>query len=151
MCDYSLVALRSRLAVDGEELVTYRFPTGSLGLTTPAELELYKPGAECWWSSPDASKVACAVCIPHGSRLYLRDIPERLQERLRVDRDEEVVFIQMSAEFGRHRDGVRFTNGQEILLQRLAEGQHARVLSLLPDASLEDETVGQAPIDVVAI
>lgn len=140
MCDYSLVALRTRLAVDREELVTYRFPTGSLGLTAPAELELYKPEPHAWWSSHDASKVACAVCIPHGARLRLRDIPELLQQKLGVGAEEEVVFIQMSAEVGRHRDGVRFTNGQEILLQRLAEGQHARVVSVLSSASAEEPT-----------
>jgi hypothetical protein len=43
---------------------------------------------------------------------------------------ETVEFIQTSADAGRHRDGVRFSNGQEILLQRLAEGQRATVLSL---------------------
>lgn len=139
MCDHSLVALRTRLAVDREELVTFRFPTGSLGLTAPAELELYRPEPHAWWSSPDASKVACAVCIPHGARLRLRDIPERLQQQLGVGAEEEVVFIQMSAQAGRHRDGVRFKNGQEILLQRLAEGQRARVESLLSGASAEEE------------
>lgn len=130
MCDYSLAALRTRLAVDGEELTTYRFPTGSLGLTTPAELEMYKPEFHGWWSSFDPANVPCAVCIPHGSRLWLRDIPERLQVKLGISAEEPVTFIQMSAEVGRHRDGVRFANGQEILLQRLAEGQHARVESL---------------------
>lgn len=137
MCDYSLAALRTRLAVVGEELVTHRFPTGSLGLTTPAELELHRPG-NGWWPSLDPAKVACAVCIPHGSRLTLRDIPERLQQRLGIGAVEDVVFIQMSAESGRYRDGVRFSNGQEILLQRLVEGQHARVLCLLPVDSAEE-------------
>ena len=33
MCDYSLATLQTRLAVEGEELVVYRFPTGSIGLT----------------------------------------------------------------------------------------------------------------------
>lgn len=143
MCDYSLVALRTRLAVDGEELVTYRFPTGSLGLTTPAELEVHRPG-NGWWPSLDPTKVACAVCIPHGSCLILRDIPERLQQRLGIGAEEEVIFIQLSAEPGRYRDGVRFSNGQEILLQRLAEGQHAKFVRLQPDDSarqLEDQVV----------
>ena len=132
MCDYSLAALRTRLAVDGEELVTHRFPTGSLGLTTPAELEQHRPG-NGWWSTLDPAQIACAVCIPHGARLYLRNIPERLQQRLGVGAEEPVVFIQTSAEPGRYRDGVRFSNGQEILLQRLVEGQHARVECLQPD------------------
>ena len=45
----------------------------------------------------------------------------------------------MGAEVGRHRDGVRFANGQEILLQRLAEGQHARVVSVLLSATPEEQ------------
>jgi hypothetical protein len=40
---------------------------------------------------------------------------------------------------GTHRDGLRFTNGQEILLQRLAERQRAAVLSL-SSALPEEET-----------
>jgi hypothetical protein len=32
MCDYSLMGIRNRLAVEGEELVTSRFSTGSVGL-----------------------------------------------------------------------------------------------------------------------
>ena len=38
MCDYSLMAVPNRLAQEGEELVTHRFPTGSLGLASPANL-----------------------------------------------------------------------------------------------------------------
>ena len=138
MCDYSLLALRTRLAVEREELVTYRFPTGTLGLTAPAELEQFKPGAEGWWVPTDAEKVACAVCVPHGSHLQLRDIPERLQQQLGIRAEEQIAFIQMSAESGRHRDGVRFANGQEILLQRVAEGQHVTVVSLSLDSSGEN-------------
>lgn len=140
MCDYSLAALRTRLAVDGEELVTYRFPTGSIGMTAPAELEMYRSEPNSWWSTHDPSKVACAVCIPHGSRLRLSGIPERLQQQLGVNAEEDIVFIQRSADGGRHRDGVRFTNGQEILLQRLVEGQRARVVSVL---LAEDIAAGQ--------
>ena len=130
MCDYSLAALRTRLAVEGEELMTHRFPTGSIGLTAPAELERYKEEFHGWWLALDPSRVPCAVCIPHGARLLLRDIPERLQRTIGVGAEEEVLFMQMSADEGRHRDGVRFANGQEILLQRLAERQCARVISL---------------------
>ena len=48
MCDYSLAGLRTRLAVEGEELVLYRFPTGSLGLTSPAELEGHRKEFRGW-------------------------------------------------------------------------------------------------------
>ena len=139
MCDYSLAGLRTRLAVEGEELVVYRFPTGSLGLTSPAELEAHGKEFRGWQSWFDPRKVPCAVCIPPGARFLLRDIPDHLQKQLGVGVVENVVFIQMSAEVGRHRDGLRFTNGQEILLQRLAERQRAAVLSL-SSALPEEET-----------
>jgi hypothetical protein len=38
MCDYSLQGLPNRLAVVGEQLVTYRFPTRSVGLATPTDI-----------------------------------------------------------------------------------------------------------------
>ena len=34
MCDYSLASIPNRLAVEGEQLVAYRFFTGSIGLTS---------------------------------------------------------------------------------------------------------------------
>ena len=35
MCDYSLAGVPNRLAMEGEELVVHRFPTGAPGLTSP--------------------------------------------------------------------------------------------------------------------
>jgi hypothetical protein len=135
MCDYSLTALQTRLAEEGEELVTYRFPTGTMGLTSPAEIERCKRQVHGWrpWFNP--REVPCAVCIPPYARLRLHDIPERLQRQLGVRAVEEVVFIEMNSMPGRHRDGVRFQNNQEASLQQFAEGQCADVLSV----SLETE------------
>ena len=143
MCDYSLAGLRTRLAVEGEELVLYRFPTGSLGLTSPAELEAHRKEFRGWQSWFDPREVPCAVCIPPGARLLLRDIPDHLQKHLGVGVVENVVFTQRSSESGRHRDGLRFKNGQEILLQRLTERQRAAVLSLSPGLQ-EAETYAAA-------
>lgn len=130
MCDYSLAAMQTRLAVEGEELSVYRFPSGSLGLTSPAELERCKPELRGWRSWFNPRQAPCAVCIPPGARLLLLDIPKRLQQQRGVGPSEPVVFIQTSATAGRHRDGLRFRNNQEILLQHLAEGQRVVVLSL---------------------
>ena len=136
MCDYSLAALRTRLAVVGEELIIYRFPTGTLGFTSPAELARCKHELRGWRVWVNSREVPCAVCIPPYARLKLHEIPERLQRQLGVGVVEQVVFIQMSDMPGRHRDGVRFTNNQEILLQHLCEGQHAEILSLsLPESA----------------
>jgi len=138
MCDYSLAEVRTRLATEGEDLTVYRFPTGTLGFTSPAELE-QRSELRGWrsWFSP--RQVPCAVCIPPGARLVLRDIPARLQSGLGLGLEEEVVFVQTGMDAGRHRDAVRFRNNQELLLQRLAEGQRARVVSLGDDPMIVEE------------
>ena len=140
MCDYSLAAMQTRLAIEGEELSVYRFPSGSLGLTSPAELERCKPELRGWRSWFNPRQAPCAVCIPPGARLLLFDIPKRLQQQRGLGASEQVTFIQTNATPGRHRDGVRFRNNQEILLQHLAEGQRVVVLTL---ASQEDNAPEQ--------
>jgi hypothetical protein len=135
MCDYSLGGIRTRLAVEGEELVIHRFQTGSLGLASPAELEALQHEVSGWRSAFNTANSVCAVCIPPGARLVLRDIPQRLQSQLGLGEIEQVTFIQKDVPEFRHRDAVRFQNNQEILLQRLSQGQRAIVRSL----SLEEE------------
>lgn len=120
MCDYSLAHFPNRLAVEGEELVVHRFATRTLGLAP----------ARCGWKQFLLPSRLPAVCVPPGARLRLYDIPEELQWRLGVGAVEEVTFIERSLEPFTYRDGVRFANGREILLQRLRCGQRAEVLSL---------------------
>ena len=139
MCDYSLAAFRNRLAVEGEELIVYRFPTGCLGLISPAAPEAVQRAFGVWQPRFNAHEFPCAVCIPHGASLLLRDIPKHLQQRVGVGAEEHVTFIQMSAS-GRYRDGVRFRKGQELLLQQLLQGQRADVLSLSSPTLPEEET-----------
>ena len=142
MCDYSLAEVRTRLAVEGEDLTVYRFPTGTLGFTSPSELAQL-PELRGWRSWFSVRQVPCAVCIPPGARLMLCDIPSRLRSGLGLGVEEEVAFIQVGMDAGRHRDAVRFRNNQELLLQRLAEGQRARVVSMGGDsASAETELAG---------
>ena len=120
MCDYSLAHFPNRLAVDGERLRLRRFSTRTLGFA-PARRKL----REIFFP-----EMAPVVCLPHGARLRLRDIPDHLQYQLKVGKVEEVMFVQQSAEAYRHRDAVRFNNGREILVQLLECGQRAVVLSL---------------------
>ena len=120
MCDYSLVGISNRLAVEGEPLEVHRFPTGTLGLASPC------PSQSRWWSA----KQTPAVCIPPGARLLLRDIPKGLQQQFSVRGTEEVAFVQLSDTAYQFRDAVRFNNGREILLQQLQCGQQVEVLSL---------------------
>jgi len=140
MCDYSLAEVRSRLAIEGEDLTVYRFPTGTLGFASPAELE-QRPEMRGWRSWFSLRQVPCAVCIPPGAQLVLRDIPPRLQTGMGLRAEEEVVFQQIGMDAGRHRDAVRFRNNQELLLQRLTEGQRAKVVSLGGDQITAEETL----------
>ena len=145
MCDYSLHLFPSRLGVDGEELVVHRFGGASLGLASPSDLPAPQATAtsgkrsrwtqiKSWFQRPlwEAEKRVCAVCIPPGSRLILRDIPKTLQRELGVGEIEHVTFTQISAEVNTYRDAVRFQNSRQLLLQRLREGQRVTVVSLSP-------------------
>ncbi|HUI54000.1 MAG TPA: hypothetical protein VLY04_03455 [Bryobacteraceae bacterium] len=134
------MAVPNRLAREGEELVTYRFPTGSLGMASPADVKRVaapRPGMRrtVWrtlkeWFDPPPATAVCAVCIPPGARLELRGIPARLQQQLGVSCEEEVVFTQISANVNSYRDALRFGGGHEVRLQDLREGMWVRVLDL---------------------
>ena len=140
MCDYSLYEFPNRLAREGEELVTYRFPLGSIGLVSPMELrnEQTKPTATRFWGavrslSEGASRArsVCAICVPPGARLILKDIPAQVQKEMGVRSEEGATFIQTSAESHRHRDAIQLSNGSVIPLQQLREGQRIEILSLV--------------------
>lgn len=138
MCDYSLMAVPNRLAREGEELISHRFPTGSLGLASPADLQRTPPPAarKSFWTAfkeffqPAEAAAVCAVCIPPGARLRLEDVPARLQTELGVGACEDVTFTQITASAHSYRDAVRFRNGREVRLQELREGQRVKVLDL---------------------
>lgn len=143
MCDYSLQGVPNRLAVEGEELITYRFLTGSVGLATPADIAAAKrpkPQERCrrsWWSALkqwldpviELDRVP-AVCIPPGAHLFMNHIPEMLRLKCALHAVEDVTFVQLSADANRYRDGIQFRNGRQVLLQEIAEGVHFEVLSL---------------------
>ena len=145
MCDYSLMAVPNRLAREGEDLVAHRFPSGSLGLASPADLKRAidppLPNRKTVWRrvveffDPPRTEPVPAVCIPPGARLQLQDIPARMQQDLCVGPCEPVTFTQISAAVNTYRDAVRFLNGREVRLQELREGQRVRVL----DLSVADE------------
>jgi hypothetical protein len=138
MCDYSLFAVPNRLAEEQEDLVAHRFPTGSMGLASPADLrrDSTNPGGATFWARfkqwflPVANKPVPAVCIPPGARLQLSHIPAGLQQQHSIGDSEEVTFTQLSASSYAYRDAIRFANGKTVLLQDLPEGLHARVASL---------------------
>jgi len=133
------MAIPNRLAVEQEDLVAHRFPTGSMGLASPADLRRIaepKEQPKTFWAavknffSPPRTEPVPAVCIPPGARLMLSDIPARLQHELGVSSDEEVTFTQITATVNSYRDSVRFSNGRVLRLQELREGQRVKVLDL---------------------
>jgi len=134
------MAVPNRLAQEGEELVAHRFPTGSLGLASPADIQRVASPApvarRTFWCTlkeffnPPKSEPVAAVCIPPGARLMLQDIPIRLQHEAGIGPVEEVTFTQISAAANSYRDAVRFRNGREVRLQELREGMHVTVLDL---------------------
>jgi hypothetical protein len=140
MCDYSLTGIPNRLAVEGEELVTYRFPTGSIGLASPAEVKASVdcPGqgkrrslweaAKYWFSSPNIKSV-CAVCIAPGTILQMSRIPDDIGRRFALCTIEDVTFTQLTAEPFHYRDAIRFRSGRHVLLQALREGIAFKVKS----------------------
>jgi hypothetical protein len=160
MCDYSLWGLPTRLAADGEQLVVHRFPTGSMGLASTADLKSLKEATEpepapgIWgriqrfFQSDPQPQVPPAVCIPPGSVLIMRNISTAIRQRYRVQAEEGVVFVQTSANPNSHRDAVQFTNGRHALLQEFHEGVEAEVLSvsgnMLPVPE-ERELAGASP------
>ena len=76
MCDYSLLGVPNRLAVEGEELVVHRFDTGSMGLTEPLGRGTEDLNRPFWaiikeWFIPAESRGAVAVCISPGAALLV--------------------------------------------------------------------------------
>jgi len=151
MCDYSLMAVPNRLAQEGEELVTHRFPTGSLGMASPADIQAAitprQPRQQTIWQKiraffdPTAAPAVCAVCLPPGAKLLICDIPPRLQQQWRTGEREEAVFTQLTAAANTYRDAVRFSGGCEVRLQEFREGMRVRVLDLSATEQVELESL----------
>lgn len=110
MCDYSLEMYRSRPAVAGEEYETRRFHSGSVGFVAAGDMET-------------------AICVACDMRLALSRIPMDLQQSLNIGDKDEVTFVRIEA--GPYHDGVRFSNGAEVTLQKLGVGVRAWVVDAL--------------------
>ncbi len=113
MCDYSLEVYGSRPAREGERYVTTRFPSGTIGLTAPG-------------------KAGTAVCLNCDTALEIDGNPESMCRELSVRPHEDAVFIRLDS--GTYRDGVRFSSGTEVSLQRFAPGVTIAVKQLLEKA-----------------
>ena len=140
MCDYSLMSYRNRLAEVGEELESYRFPSSTIGFAAVddlhriAEQRSSRPkGFRAWLVRLFAAQDQCdvtAICIPEGSRLLLRGIPEKLQLAWGVGPVEVASFLQITPMERTHRDAILLPNGRQVSLQCVPCGLRARVLCL---------------------
>jgi len=134
MCDYSLMALRNRLAVEGDRLVAHKFGSGTTGLVSTEDFKAWRSARpkRLWEKIKDCFCTdlgpAPVVCVPPGASLRLEQVPHSLREKFGLAVCEEATFTQVSAEVNRHRDGLRFSNGATVLLQLLPEGQPVTVL-----------------------
>jgi hypothetical protein len=143
MCDYSLQGIPNRLAVAGEPLVTYRFPTHSIGLASPRDIAaVSRPKAQNgerrgWWSAlkywfnpPMELDKVPAVCIPPGARLRISHVPEEICRKHSLCQEEEATFTQLSAHAYQYRDAIRFDSGCQEVLQTFGVGVSFEVLTL---------------------
>jgi len=110
MCDYSLEAYRSRPARKGEQYTLHRFASGSVGFVS-------------------AGDCTTAVCVAPDTRLRLSELPEPVRQLHGLQAVEEVSFLRQDG--GYYRDGVRFSSGLELSLQRLPVGITATISAAL--------------------
>jgi hypothetical protein len=95
---------QSRPARQGEEYVSNKFPSGSVGFVARG----------------DASVAICMAC---DTRLKLDHISPAIQELIKVGESAIVTFVQLEGPL--HRDCVRFENGKVLSLQALGQGVSA--------------------------
>jgi hypothetical protein len=60
----------------------------------------------------------------------MNHIPAGLRRKFVLETEEEVTFVQLSPDAYRYRDGIRFRNGKQVLLQEITEGVCFEVLTL---------------------
>jgi len=141
MCDYSLCGIPNRLAVEGEELVVYKFSTGSMGLASipdiQASVAAEQPKArKSLWTRminllrDQGQTRVPAVCVPPGAQLMVKNIPPALQNAWEIQQEEYVEFVQLTATPNTYRDAIRFKTGRQVRLQNLPENLPVQVLSL---------------------
>lgn len=155
MCDYSLMMVPNRLAIEGERLVAHRFQSGTTGFVSSSDFSIWKAERRaksiwqrlraCFASTADPAPV---VCIPPGARLRVEAAPESLSGNSQSGSSELATFTQLSAEANQHRDALCFDNGAIVRLAMLAEGQRVKVLRL--SSIVEPETTRETALHVHA-
>jgi hypothetical protein len=116
----------SRPAREGEQYVTTRFSSGSVGLAT-------------------AGDCGTAICVQYDTRLVLENIPAHIRSGEAPERA-EVVFSRL--DHGAYHDAITFADGKAVSLQQLGPGVTVWVKALLERTPLAlSETRVPEPVD----
>jgi hypothetical protein len=102
---------RSRPAQEGEEYISNRFPTGSVGFVA-------------------AGDQSVAICMACDTELRLAKIPPVVRDRAGLNEVEQATFTQIDGPY--HRDAVKFQNGTVLTLQQLGPGVIATLVDTRP-------------------
>jgi hypothetical protein len=151
MCDYSLYALPNRLAEDGEQVVLYKFGTGSIGFASTSDVTSQETVTCSRWEAfcadlkafllPRSAAGVPAVCMPPGTRLTLGDVPMRVQAEHCIHSGDTVTVTEITTQSYAYRDALFLPNGKCVLLQDLPPGIEATVLSTALEPVEEREYV----------
>ena len=134
MCDYSLQYVASRPAKVGDVLVTTKFndsiTRGFSPIGEPHLAVCLLPGTELAFESDVEYDPALGSFLPN------RKVGEKVARFRKVNNDQPHV----------HHDALEFPGGQIVLLTRLCEGQHAKVLQLPASPQAEIEAQEERPV-----
>jgi hypothetical protein len=75
----------------------------------------------------------------------LEPVDRGLRRQIALGEIEDAIFIQAAAVEFSPRDGLRFRNGRQILLQKLPPGQRIRVQSIAGEIRSHDEVGVEEP------
>lgn len=156
MCDYSLMMVPNRLAIEGEELVAHRFQSGTTGFVSCSDFDIWRAelrSKNIWWRLKaclsSAAEPTPVVCIPPGARLLVDKSSDFLNGRLHPGLSELATFTQLSAEANQHRDALCFDDGPVVRLAMLAEGQKVKVLRLAANEETEFRLETVQPVHAI--
>ncbi len=113
MSKYSFDAIPTRLANEGEEVITHKFLDGSTGFASPGNGQGLKQAGQTWRSGKRqfgqilkkllplfrAAEPPSGIYVPAATRLILKDVPPEIQEKYGIGCEEGVIFASINGRF----------------------------------------------------
>ena len=139
MCDYSLMIVPNRLAMEGDELAAHRFRSGTTGFVSCLDFAIWRTERQpkgsrrrlkASFASPDDPTPV--VCIPPGARLLVQGVSGSLSGRSHLGSSELATFTQLSAEANQRRDALCFDDGPLCGWKCLRKGNGSRCCGSRP-------------------